>query len=289
MKSPRFDYLSPRTLSDAVTMLAEAPPASRVLAGGQSLMPILNRREARPPVLVDLRRVEGLDRIEVRDDHVAVGAMTRHHAVEHSALLADLVPLLPRSIGKVAYPTVRNQGTTGGSLAHADFRAEHPAVALTLDATLVLASVDGVRLVPAADFFVGHQQTSIGEREILIEVRYPLFGMSWRWDMDEFLLRYRDFAIVACYAGVALEGGRVRRCRLTIGACDPVPLRLHDLERRLVGAELTPAVIDDVAAEAARASRPAADRFGGPQYRRELIRTYVRRVLAALSPMEGTR
>jgi carbon-monoxide dehydrogenase medium subunit len=281
MKSAPFEYERVATVADAVQALSRGNDAWP-LAGGQSLIPLLAMREARPGVLVDLRHVNELDYIEVRGDHLAIGAMSRHYTVETSPVVAECAPLLSAAITRVAYPTVRNQGTAGGSLAFADHRAEYPAVAMTLDGSIVLTSAAGERVIPAADFFTGHCQTVRRPDELVTELRIPL-TQGWVWAMDELTLRYRDFAVVAAYAGVKVgDDGRITAARVTVGATDPVPIRVVAAESALVGAEPSAEVVAVAAEAAAAAVSPSSDRFGPPAYRKAVTKTYVERVLSTV-------
>lgn len=288
MKPAEFDYERVTTLDEALGALAGIENA-RVLAGGQSLIPLMAMREVRPTKVVDLRRVIQLDYIEARDDHVAIGAMTRHVTSETSSVLTELVPLVPMSVTRVAYPTVRNQGTAGGSLAHADFRSELPACAITLDACLILRSPGFERIVAADDFFLGHQQTAIRPGEILTEWQVPLEASQYTWAMDEFTPRWRDFAIIAAYAGIRLgQHGRIDGARLTIGASDPTPQRIRSAEELLLGESPSVALAEEVAALVPAALTPVSDRFGDASYRRSLAATYARRVLLRAMSLDAT-
>lgn len=282
MKAAKFDYVRPASLAEATAALASAGIGGRVLAGGQSLVPQMAVRELTPSALVDLRRLSELDFIELRSDHVAIGAMTRHRTAEISALLAELVPLVPLALARVAYPTVRNQGTSGGSLVNADHRAELPAVAITLGASIVLASVAGQRVVPASEFFLGDRQTTLAPGEILTEWRIPLEMSKYRWAMDEFTQRHRDFPVTASYAGVLLgPDGVIKDARLTIGATAPVAVRVAAGEALLVGRTPSEELVDAVLDILPGALDPVSDRFGDAEYRITLAQKLTRGTLRA--------
>jgi carbon-monoxide dehydrogenase medium subunit len=288
MKSAKFDYVKATTILEAMNALED--PDTKILAGGQSLVPLLATREIRPGRLVDLRKVTELDYVVVRDDHVAIGAMTRHHTSETSPLLAELVPLIPMAVSRVAYPTVRNQGTAGGSLAHADYRAELPAVALTLDADLVVRSSQGERVIPASDFFLGDRETAISPDEILIEMRVPRSNVRYNWAMEEFNLRYRDFAIVAVYAGLTLGGdGLIESARLTVGATDPVAVRIRAAEEFLQGKTPTADAFEEASHLVGPFIHPEEDRFGTPEYKVNLATVLTERALSTAANIVGEK
>jgi len=288
MKSAKFDYVKATTVLDALAALED--PDTKVLAGGQSLMPLLATREVRPGRLVDLRKVSELDYVVARDDHIAIGAMTRHRTSETSPLLAELAPLVPMAVSRVAYPTVRNQGTAGGSLAHADYRAELPSVALTLDAELVVRSSQGERIIPASAFFLGNGETAIGPGEMLIEMRIPRSNSRYSWAMEEFTLRYRDFAIVAVYAGLDIGGdGLIESARLTVGATDPVAVRIRAAEEFLQGKAPTSDTFIQASLLVGSFIHPEEDRFGTPDYKVKLATVLTERALSAATNTAGEK
>jgi len=282
VKPPPFAYAAPTTLEEAVGLLTEHAEAEpRVLAGGQSLIPLMNFRLAKPGYLVDLRNVAGLSGIRRDGDVLVIGAMTRMTEVERSPEVAVAAPLVAEAVGLVAHAPVRNSGTVGGSLAHADPAAELPAVALVLDAELVAAGPGGTRVIPAAGFFQGPYSTALAPDEILTEIRLPVWAGGHAF--TEFSRVHANFAVVAVAALVELDGNgdRIRRAALALAGVAPTPVRAGSAERALagapaVGAEALGAI--RAAADAAAADlSPAGDLHASPQTRRGLARTYLRR------------
>ena len=280
MKPPPFAYAAPATLEEAVGLLAEhAEVEPRVLAGGQSLIPLMNFRLAKPGYLVDLRNVAGLSGIRRDGDVLAIGAMTRMAEVERSPEVAVAAPLLTEAVGLVAHAPVRNSGTVGGSLAHADPAAELPAVALALDAELVAAGPGGTRVIPAAEFFTGPYSTALAPDEILTEIRLPVWPGGHAF--TEFSRVHANFAVVAVAALVELDGDgdgdRIRRAALALAGVAPTPVRATAAERALAGATADPGTIRAAADAAAASLSPAGDLHASPETRRGLARTYLRR------------
>jgi len=282
VKPPPFAYAAPTTLEEAVGLLTEHAEAEpRVLAGGQSLIPLMNFRLAKPGYLVDLRNVAGLSGIRRDGDVLVIGAMTRMTEVERSPEVAVAAPLVAEAVGLVAHAPVRNSGTVGGSLAHADPAAELPAVALVLDAELVAAGPGGTRVIPAAGFFQGPYSTALAPDEIMTEIRLPVWAGGHAF--TEFSRVHANFAVVAVAALVELDGNgdRIRRAALALAGVAPTPVRAGSAERALagapaVGAEALGAI--RAAADAAAADlSPAGDLHASPQTRRGLARTYLRR------------
>jgi carbon-monoxide dehydrogenase medium subunit len=278
MKPPPFGYAAPTTLTEAVGLLTEhAEAEARVLAGGQSLIPLMNFRLAKPGFLIDLRNVAGLSGIRQDGDVLVIGAMTRMAELERSPEVAVAAPLLAEAVGFVAHAPVRNSGTIGGSLAHADPLAELPAVALAYDAELVATGPAGSRRIPAAEFFRGPFSTDLAPDEILTEVRIP----SWPGGhaFTEFSRIHANFAVVGVAALVELDGGRIRRAALAVSGVAPTAIRAAEAERVLAGAAAD-AVPAAEAADAAVAGRsPVGDLHASPQTRLDLARVYLRRAI----------
>lgn len=229
MKPPPFRYHTPRSLPEALALLRESPGDARVLAGGQSLVPLLNLRLAYPEVLVDLNHVEGLSYIRDDGDRLRIGAMTRQREAEFSALLAERCPVLIEALTQVGHPAIRNRGTIGGSLAHADPVAELPCVMTALEAELVLAGSGGERVVAAGDFFLAPYETALSAGEILVEVRVPLPPVPPPASFLEFSRRHGDFALAE--AAVVLEGGeRCTGARVVVAGPAWTPSRLGAVE-----------------------------------------------------------
>jgi carbon-monoxide dehydrogenase medium subunit len=278
MKPPPFEYAAPATLEEAVGLLTEhAEDEPRVLAGGQSLIPLMNFRLAKPGYLVDLRNVAGLSGIRRDGDVLVIGAMTRLAEVERSPEVAVATLLVTEAVGLVAHAPVRNSGTVGGSLAHADPAAELPAVALALDAALVAAGPSGSRVIPAAEFFQGPYDTALNADEILTEIRLPVWPGGHAF--TEFSRVHANFAVVAVAALVELDGDgdRIRRAALALAGVAPTPVRAAAAERALAGAPADAETIRAAADAGAAGLSPAGDLHASPETRRGLARTYLRR------------
>jgi carbon-monoxide dehydrogenase medium subunit len=281
MKPPPFEYAAPATLDEAVGLLTEHAEAEpRVLAGGQSLIPLMNFRLAKPGYLIDLRNVAGLAGIRragnKQGDVLAIGAMTTLSELERSPEVAVAAPLLAEAVGLIAHTPVRNRGTIGGSLAHADPAAELPAVALACDAELVAAGPAGARRIPAAEFLRGPFSTALAPDEILTEVRLPVWPGGHAY--VEFSRIHANFAVVGVAALAELDGGRIRRAALAVTGVAPTAIRATAAEQVLAGAD---AADPATAAAAARAGvagpAPAGDLHASGPTRVDLARTYLRR------------
>jgi aerobic carbon-monoxide dehydrogenase medium subunit len=247
MKPTDFRYLAPRTLDQALDALTSFGDEAKVLAGGQSLVPMMNFRLAAPAALVDLNNLSGLAGVRDSNGYVVVGAMTRHREVATSALVQRRLPVLARAASMIGYPAIRNRGTIGGSLAHADPVAEMPCVALTLDAELLAVGPDGERAIPARDFFQGYFATALQPTEILTAVRVRASESPERWSFMEFARKTGDFPIAAVAASATVLGHRLERLRVGIAGASDRPVRARELEQSLGGLSLTDvrAAVDD--------------------------------------------
>ena len=270
MKPPAFDYVAVASTEEAVAQLAAHGDDARILAGGQSLMPILNMRLATPGRLVDLNRIGTLSYVVARAGGVAVGAMTRQRTVERSELVAAAIPLLAEALPWVGHSAIRNRGTIGGSLAHADPAAELPAVAVCLDARFTVRGEAGERTIAAREFFRGYLTTALAPTELLAEVWFPsaLPGSGAAW--IEFARRHGDYALVGVAAVVTLEGSTVRRASLAVTGVDGVPVRAVDAERLLIGAPLSAESMAAAAESVRRTLEPHDDIHATAAYRRHL-------------------
>ncbi len=281
MKPPPFEYAAPATVEEALALLggdAEARP----LAGGQSLVPLLNMRFARPTLLVDLARVEGLDGIEHENGRVRIGAMTRQRALERDEGIRQRIPLLTEATELIAHIAIRSRGTVGGSLAHADPAAELPVAAIVLDARLVVRSADeGRRSVPAAEFFVGPYTTALGPADLLegIEIDAPPAGTGWAF--LELTRVHGAFALVGVAALVGLDAsGAVSRARLALCGVGGTPYAPEWLDEVVVGELPGEELFGAVGARVADSVEPGGDAHADPQYRRRLAGVLTRRALA---------
>jgi carbon-monoxide dehydrogenase medium subunit len=277
MKPPAFEYLAPSSLDEALALRARYGSDSVLLAGGQSLVPLLNLRLTFPSAVIDLGRVTELAGIRPLDGGVAIGAMTRQRALERSELVAERSPLLVGAVRQIGHPTIRNRGTVGGSLAHADPAAELPAVVLALDGELVARSALGERTIPAADFFRGFLTTALAPDELLVEVRLPL--QEGGSSLKEVTRRHGDFALAGAAAAVTVEGGRISDARLALMGVGQGPVRATEAEALLRGAEPGDAVLREAARGAAADLQPASDVHATATYRRRVAEVLVRRAL----------
>jgi len=273
-----FEYVAVGTVEEAVGLLAEHREEAKVLAGGQSLVPLLNYRLARPQLIVDINRLP-LDGIQVTDGRLRLGALTRHATLEESPEIARHCPVLAEAAGLIGNVRVRTLGTLGGSLAHADPAAELPMVMMALDASLTLVGPQGRRMLPAREFFRGQLTTALGQDELLAEVELPVTRRIGH-AVEEFARREGDFAIVAVTALVGLDRrGRVEDARLAFAGVGPVPVRVPAAEDLLRGQE--PAA--ERLAAAAKAARdtldPESDAFVSAAYRRHLAGVLTKRAL----------
>ena len=290
MKPPRFDYLAPRTLDEALTHLHQHGDQAKVLAGGQSLIPMLNFRLAHPGVVVDVNRLPDLAYVRQHDGGVAVGALTRQHAVERSELVRARVPVVAEACRFIGHAPIRHRGTFGGNLAHADPASELPAVMVALEAEMAVASRAGSRAVPAGQFFIGPLTTALRPGEMLTEIRIPAAPPRTGGAFVEMARRAGDFALVGVAALVTLdEAGQCARARIALCGVGPTPVRARAAEDALTGQAPTAAVLDEAADRAAAATSPPSDVHGSAEFRRKLARHFAREALAAAIQRSGGR
>lgn len=281
MKPAPFLYHAPETLDEALALLAEHGDEAKVLAGGQSLVPTMNFRLAQPSVLIDLNRVDGLDTIREDDNGgLSIGAMTRQRAVERSALVAERAPLVHETMPFIAHPQIRNRGTFGGSIAHADPAAELPAVMLALEADFVLRSARGERRLPASRFYTGLFETALEPEEILVDVAIPGLPPGTGWAFREVSRRHGDYALVGAAALLTLGGGVCTGARITFLSVGEGPTEAVAAGRGLRGQPLTEDAVE-AAAETASTTDidPPADIHASEAYRRHLAKVLTRQVL----------
>jgi xanthine dehydrogenase iron-sulfur cluster and FAD-binding subunit A len=277
MKPTRFHYYDPRTLYEALALLREHGDDGKILAGGQSLLPLLSMRLAHPRVLIDISHIAELDYIRATDGEVCIGAAARQRTVEHSDAVRR-VPLLAEAIRCVGHPQIRNRGTVCGSLAHADPAAELPGVAAALGATFVVRNGTGERLLSADEFFVHYLTTSLNTDEMLVEVRFPIFPEGWGWAFEEVSNRHGDYALCGVAAGVRLEDGRVADARLAYVGAGPVPVRLTEAERAAASLGIEDGA-RAAAAEAESRLEPDSDIHASGEFRRHLAGVLTQRAL----------
>ncbi|HEY8619185.1 MAG TPA: xanthine dehydrogenase family protein subunit M [Dermatophilaceae bacterium] len=274
-----FDYHAPTSLEEAIALLGSAGDV-RVLAGGQSLIPLLKLRLAAPEVIVDLGRIESLRGIREDGDAIVIGAMTSHDDVARSPLLATHALLLSKAAQTVADPQVRHRGTFGGALCHADPAGDLLAPALALDASFVIAAPSGTRTVAAGDFFQDMFTTAIGQGEILTEVRVPK-RTGWGAHYEKFSRVAQQWSIVAVAATVLVEGGTIAQARVALTNMGPVPIRATAVEQALVGLAADASSVAAAVADIAQGSRPPTDLNGDGDYRRHLASVLARRAVLA--------
>jgi CO/xanthine dehydrogenase FAD-binding subunit len=279
VKPVKFDYHAPTSLGEAVALLQRYGGDAKILAGGQSLMPLLNFRLSRPAALVDLNRIPSLAYIREHDGQVRLGAMTRQRTIEFSPVVARRLPLLSEATRWVGHLPIRTRGTIGGSIAHADPSAEYPAVLTALEGEVVASGPKGERVVKAKDLFLTYLTTSLESDEVLAEIRLPVMPMGAGFALEEFARRHGDFAIVAIAAMVVLDAARCKQARLATAGAGPVPLRLRAAEEILERDGVTDAAIDAAARHAAELVSPDSDIHASADYRRHLTMVLTRRAL----------
>lgn len=280
MKPAPFVHHAPKTLDEALTILAEvAPKDGRVLAGGQSLVPIMAFRLAKPAHLVDINGVASLDKIASDGKTLSIGACVRHAAFHKSVVDNPLGQLLSTVVRHIAHYPIRMRGTFCGSLAHADPASEWCLVAASLDAALIAKSTRGERVIAAKDFFTGIMSTTLAEDELLAEARLPLLSNDAKFGFNEFSRRAGDFAMAASLVTYRLQGGKMAEVRVGVGGAESFPRRIPEAEAVLNGKKPGDAVFRAAAENAAKAIDPLEDHQTDAEYRRDLVRAVVRRAL----------
>lgn len=264
-----FDYAAPTTIDEALSLLAQAGDEGKILAGGQSLIPVMKLRLAAPEHLIDLGKIDGLNGITEDGDALVIGAMTPHYVVASDPLVARHAGLIQKASQTVADPQVRHRGTFGGALVHADPAGDLPAPALALEAEFVIAGPGGTRTVSAADFFQGLFTTAVGEDEILTQVRIPK-TTGWGSDYQKFTRVAQQWSIVGIAAAIRVEGGAIAEARIGLTNMGSVPLRATAVEQALVGCALEEAAVKAATASAAEGTNPPSDTNGDANFRRHL-------------------
>jgi carbon-monoxide dehydrogenase medium subunit len=283
MKPPPFDYFAPATLEEALELLHEHGEEAKILAGGQSLMPLMNLRLARPKIIVDINRLSGLDHITASaDGGLAIGALARQRAVERSALVRQRNPLLAATIPLIGHFQIRNRGTLGGSIVHADPAAELPAMSVLLDGEFLLARKGEARVVPAADFFLGYLATAVEPQEILTEIRLPKWRAGTAWAIDEVARRKGDFAVVGAALKAAIdEDGVLQGAAMVMFGVGGKPQRIRSAEALLKGQRIDPKLLRELSQAIAEELDPDSDIHASALYRKEVGGVLARRVLEA--------
>jgi aerobic carbon-monoxide dehydrogenase medium subunit len=277
----KFDYVRPASVEDAVSALAARGEDAKVIAGGQSLLPLLRLRLAYPELLVDVGGIDDLRGVTDEGEHLLIGATTTHYQLVHDPLIAQHCGLLAEAAGMVADPAVRHRGTLGGSLSHADPAGDLPAVVAALDATLVTRGPGGGREIAATQFFLDYLTTALAPGEILTGIRVPKLGTDWGYRYEKFHRTAQAWAIVGVAALVRRSNGQVAEARVGLTNMGSVPIRATSVEAAAVGAQASPEALRAAAASAADGTQPPADLHGAPDYRRHLARVLTGRALEA--------
>jgi carbon-monoxide dehydrogenase medium subunit len=291
VKPAWFDYYAPRSVDEAVHILAEAGPDGRVLAGGQSLMPMLNCRIVNPAVLVDINRIDELDRVEVTDADLTLGALVRHAALLRDPRICAGWPLLAEATAYVAHPAIRNRGTVCGSISHNDPAAEQPSMLVTLGGTVVIAGAAGRRELPAEDFLTGMMSNALEPDEMVVAVRYPRPAAGTSTAFVEFARRLGDFALAGAAVTLTLGKGVCAQARVTVVGMGDGPFRARDAEAVLTGRALDRETSKDVftaaVAKVVAGVEPSQDVHASADYRRHLAGVMTMRALQTALERSG--
>lgn len=279
----KFDYTRPGSLDEAVRALADGGEDAKVIAGGQSLLPLLRLRLAFPDLLVDVGGLDGLRGVRDEGDTLWIGALTTHDEVVHDPVIKEHCGLLAEAAGTVADPAVRHRGTLGGSLAHADPAGDMPAVALALNATMIARGPGGERAIGAGEFFLDYLTTTLAPGEILTGVRVPKLGPGWGYRYEKFHLTAQAWAIVGVAAVARRSDGHVAEARIGLTNMGLVPVRARGAEEAAAGAEATIEALRTAAGRADEGTQPPSDLHGAADYRRHLARVLTARALAVAS------
>ena len=283
MKPAKFDYYDPRSLEEALALLDTHQGDGKVLAGGQSLMPLLNMRLARPNIVVDINRIKELNYVRASDGGIVIGALARQRALQTERLITERMPILQEAAYYIAHPQIRSRGTICGSIAHADPAAELPALALALEAEMTLSSAKGTRSVGAETFFQSFFTTALAANEILTEVRFPAPPKDSAWSVLEISRRHGDFAIAGIVAGLALDPDRqvIAQARMVYFGVGPTPIRVKAAEDALIGQAAAEPAFEAAAQSAKQGIDPSNDIHASEEYRRAVVATLTKRALRA--------
>jgi carbon-monoxide dehydrogenase medium subunit len=279
VKPAKFDYHAPATLEAAVALLHDYKGEARLLAGGQSLLPMMNFRLITPAALIDLNRIPNVDYIRSDNGILRIGAMTRHRALEFSSIVAERIPLLTEAIRLIAHLPIRSRGTIGGSLALADPAAELPMLLQVLEGEIVAYSPNGTRVIKAADLFEGIMTTNLAPDEMISEVRLPALSPHVGFAVEEYARRHGDFAIAAVTVVIERTGAQCKKARLATAGVGPMSIRLTAAEAVLEGSHLEDEAIVEAAAKAAGQVSPQTDLHATADYRRHLMKILTARAL----------
>lgn len=289
MKPAPFEYVAVSTTAEATKLLRELGDEAKILAGGQSLIPLLNFRLVQPQYIIDINPVTELEYIRVTESALVVGGRTRIASVERSSEAQRVVPLLTEAVKFIGHPPIRHRGTVGGSLAHANSSSELPTVAVALDAEIIVRNVDRERAIRGTDFFKGPFTTARESDDLLTEVRFPRWPDGSGFAFMEFSRRHGDFAVAGVGAILTLAGGRVTRAALALCGVSTAPVRAREAEKLLIG-EVPRAAVARAAAEAATAGlHPSSDIHGSSTFRRQVAKVYVERAILRAAERAGVR
>jgi carbon-monoxide dehydrogenase medium subunit len=279
MKPVSFKYFAPRAVDDALDLLATHGQEGKILAGGQSLLPAMNFRLARPSILIDINRIEALDYVREDGGELRIGALARHARFEAPVTGGALSAFLPRVARHIGHLPIRSRGTFCGSIAHADPASEWCLLAATLDAELVIVSRRGQRSVRPKEYFVTALTTTLEPDELLTEIRLPLLDDGWRTGFAEFSRRAGDYALAMCAAFLRFEDGRMVEARIGLGGATDRPTRIAAAEAVLTGTDGAPGILREAGNIAAETIEPLEDIHASAEYRRDLVRAMVGRAL----------
>ncbi len=288
MKPPRFEYVAPRSEEEALALLGEYRDRAKLLAGGQSLIPLMNFRLAQPEIVIDLNRISSLAYVRGGDGGVAIGALTRQHVLERDAGVVGRIPMLAEACRLIGHLPIRHRGTVGGNLAHADPASELPAAMVALGAEMVAASRQGRRTVAADQFFAGPLTTTLRADELLEEIRVPALPPRTGGAFVEISRRAGDYALVGVSALVTLDAaGRCTRARIALCGAGPTPIRAAAAEQILAGERVAGTALDEAAGQAAAATTPPSDVHASAAFRKKLARHVTREALEMAAQRAG--
>ena len=274
-----FDYYAPSSVAEAIQQLTDCGPDSKILAGGQSLIPAMRFRLATPSVIIDINNLSGLSYIREDNGHLALGAMTREAMLEHSELVVSKYHLLADATKTIADPLVRNMATVGGNIAHADPANDHPAVMLAYNAQVVAQGPSGQRVIPIDDFFVDLFQSALASDEILTEIRIPRPGANSAGAYIKLERKIGDYAISAAAVQLTMDGDVCAAARIGLTNVSAVPMRARNAETILVGQRLTNEVLEEAGRAAAAECEPSGDLRGSEEYKRDVTRVMLKRAI----------
>lgn len=280
MKPCAFEYLSPQTVEEAIDLLDRYGDEAKIIAGGQSLVPMMNFRLARPEILIDINGIRELEYIKTEGDELVIGALTRERDIEQSPVVVEKWPILSKAISFIGHSTIRNRGTIGGSLVHADPSAEIPTALCALNGTLKVLGPSGDKILQPEEFFLTYLTTSLEPSDLLVEVRIPALPQNTGWSFMELSRRSGDFAIVA--VGILLlteAAGVCSEARISMGGVAPTPVRAQEAEALLAGQKITEKLIAEAAQQAAEETDTEPDYHASAEYRMDMARVFVKRGL----------